>query len=112
MDQATQRARAKAKAFRKQQLRDGNSLRLVESKGLGKKNKRAETFPTKCCEYRIDGRQVAIKKLRTKKGVPVMVGGKPDYYSLMVVVGGRNCHSPAIMKGRCLEHLSATYSNE
>ena len=105
MDQATRRARAKMKAQRKLAKEQGNSISLVEARGLGKKGKRHETFPTKCCDYRIGGRQVPVKRAR-KEPLP---NGKPDYYTIMCVVGGVNCHRPALHKGRCLEHQAATY---
>lgn len=66
-------------------------------RGLGRKNKPAETFPLKQCEH-IEGGTKSYYKRRRKDGTS---------YSLPFIRGGTRCTETVISKGKCLGHLGS-----
>jgi len=106
MDDATRRQRARNKAMAKKGT--FSNLPSFESRGMGRRNKRHETFPTRQCDYRIGGKEVMIRRNRKP---PIPYGVEP-YYMLKIVRGGLRCTRDEVAGGRCLHHLGATYESE
>jgi len=103
MDQKTRALRAQNKRDR-QALAQGN-FESLEPLGLGRKNKKRQTFPKVICEHIEGGKKVYVRKQRTKNG-------RTETYSIPVVIGGKRCTKTATITGRtvgkerlCLEHL-------
>jgi len=106
MDQATRRARARAKQQARKNA-DGLSIGLMAPRGLGRKSKPSEVFPIRQCDYVIDGREVLIRKRRNNPRP-----GQSETYFVAIVKGGHRCVKNELTNGRCLEHMGATYAKD
>jgi hypothetical protein len=105
MDQATRRQRARAKQLAKKDPR--TNLPSFDARGLGRKNKPSDTFPTRQCDYRIGGTEKLIRRKRNSRA-----WNQSEFYFIPLVLGGQRCTRSELGKGRCLEHLGATYEKD
>lgn len=106
MDQQTRRLRARNKMLARKNA-DGLSVGLIAPRGQGRKSKPSEVFVNRQCDYVIGGKEQLIRKRRTNPAP-----GQAETYFIKIVRGGHRCVKNELSKGRCLEHLGATYENE
>jgi hypothetical protein len=98
MDAATRELRRRNKAM----WAGRNGLSEFETRGQGRKNKPAETFATKRCEF------ISLAKTGTKIWIPrvrKVKGGKDERYMLPIIKGGVRCPNAALHGGMCRDHL-------
>ena len=106
MDQATRRARAKAKQQARKNA-DGLAIGQIAPRGMGRKAKPSEVFQPRQCDYRIGGKE---KLIRRKRNNPSPL--QSEFYFIPLIVGGQRCLKNELASGRCLEHLGATYAED
>jgi len=104
MDKKTQEARARNKAMYRARLTNLSGLPDYDARGLGRKGKPSETFATRQCNYVVGGKEKLIRRNRKTRKI-----GQSDYYFIPLILGGKRCTKSEMSKGRCLEHLGATY---
>lgn len=76
-----------------------------EARGQGRKNKPADTFATRQCDFIIGGKKIWIRRTRrTKQG--------PELYMLPLIKGGTRCIQTAFQSGRCPAHMGVEYGSE
>ena len=106
MDQATRRARAKAKQQARKNA-DGLAIGQIAPRGMGRKAKPSEVFQPRQCDYRIGGKEKLIRRKRNNPSP-----GQAEFYFIPLIVGGQRCLKNELASGRCLEHLGATYAED
>lgn len=92
MDQQTRRLRARNKV----QANRRGQLPEFASRGLGRKNKPAESFPLVQCDYIEGGKRILIYKRRTEDN---------SLYAIPLIKGGTRCPNTSLASHRCLNHL-------
>jgi hypothetical protein len=92
MDAKTRNERRKLKAQRTPR----GELSNFEPRGLGRKLKSAETFPTQICSHIEGGTPIYLKRRRKTDN---------SVYNVRIVKGGIRCPNPVLHKGKCLDHL-------
>jgi len=101
MDKATRELRRRNKAIAGKR----GSLPTFEARGQGRKNKPADTFATRQCDFIIGGKKIWIRRSRkTKTG--------SELYMIPLIKGGTRCIENAFQGGRCPAHMGVEYGTE
>lgn len=96
MDAQTRRLRARSKVVAGKR----GELPQAEARGLGRRNKRHDTFPLKTCDHVEGGTMFYFRKRKEiRPGMFEMVNGG-------FLKGGTKCPNSAIVGSRCLQHLT------
>jgi hypothetical protein len=95
MDQATRRLRARSKVLAGKR----GELPEAETKGLGRRNRRHDTFPLKICDH-IEGGQMFYFKKRVERP-----NGRTELVNGGFRKGGQRCQQTAVVGTKCLEHI-------
>lgn len=98
MDQKTRQLRRRNKLANNKR----GELPDFEARGLGRKNKPADTFPTRICSHIDGGKEIFIKVKRTNRKP-----GESPYANVKIIKGGIRCPQVAIIGTHCLDHLSS-----
>jgi hypothetical protein len=103
---ATKLAHKRAKDARQ---KPGEHYKEIALRGLGRKNKTADFFPTRPCGATIGGRKVYVRK---EKELP---NGDIKILNYQVIVGGAKCTKPAVTthkgEARCAKHVGVANEN-
>jgi hypothetical protein len=104
MDNKTRQQRARNKAMSSKHGGAVNGLSQFESRGLGRKNKPAETFQSSVrqCEHISGGKTITFRKTRRQGSIKP---GQARTYLVTIIKGGVRCPKTQFASGKCLEHL-------
>lgn len=92
-----------AKRNKEARAKRGEHYKEIALRGVGRKNKTADFFPTRPCGATIGGRKAYVRKIQE------LPNGQTKTLNFQIIVGGAKCTKPAVIthkgEARCAEHV-------